>query len=996
MTVFNNNTKNSRDLICDSLQLNGGYKGQVLQSGDNGQLVWSTQQNISSLPFISGVTLQELQLGHAWLKSNGKDESVKLQELIDDTNGALSDIKLSPDALRTFTLESPTGFIFLDSFLKVPSNTSINFNSYIAAGNEFRLQIAGNSSELPPTLSNAPKIISSCPQGSTSITVNANGYNNISSWTSNDYIALRSTSKNKRQDNQILNIVAASSNVYNITLRNATDDFSIASNDGTVRKYVYFTLNSNVSRGDCRVYVTGSGFTDLSVGGYVTIQDKRMAGDIVGSASNIVDYQTSNPFWYSNNKFKQNTRQVIQIDAINGFIHLDSPLSADFDTTNAYMLILKPKENIKVSGLKLFYIQEPTYPRPNNHAVLLDTCVNCEVENIKFSDKWAEIPLVTMYPNMDNLIRIRESYNCHVRDVDLLRSQNSFTDSGAGYGITQYYSSYSTFENIRANGFRHNFLIQGGDHTKLSDCVFRNVLISGLDMHGLGSSDLIAENIYIDFSDGIGAILQDGTNANSTIAGIRVGNSTHPIGDSYNVFNNVTIKGGHSFSNILTYYGVELVAGYNSGYNKFNNLKYINGDTAIAIYDHPRGRLNSNLIQQSNDFNNCAFINCKETLDINGTYNSSNSYAYLGTYANSSTSNSVIIRSTDSIANYNNVFNGWVLTHNTSNYTVSTYSASNKKLTLTTNFFVNPLSNDALILKDSLVESIYPCRDLLLQNSIVESNITQCLINFSINPRIVNNYFSKSGDTTARYMVDIKNSFKGSILNNKLHNSRRFMQMSNCSNLEIISNHLINSQETSVLSDLGSNVSVQWIYNSTTGFTPSYTTSSSSTFLTGNTFLGYKGSPKAPLLTFDNTNGYIGITQEKPLNPLHITATNNLPMCIETTSSSYCGISLQDSNTTNSNMVQIRSSNNSMVLRGSNADTLWVTGGRVGIGKQRTAGRVHLYENTGTTTFLHFDNSNVIANGSNINTQVAGTYYGRVAISIEGVAGTKYLSVFNP
>lgn len=992
MSVFNNNHANERTISADNIYLSDFKKGQVLLAGDNGQIIASTQQNISSLPYLNGVSITDIENGFSWLMSNNKDEGAKLQSLIDNTSNQLTDIGLETDALRTFTIESPSGFIFLNSFLTVPSNTSIDFKSYVVAGQDFRLQVSGTYDEKPSNLSNAPIIAQNVPKGSSNILVYDNGYSQISSWSVNDYIALRSTSLNKREDHEIAGISNVSSNMWRIYLKNETEDFSIGSNDGTVRKYVAFNLNSNISRNDCRVYLNGT-YSNISPADYVAFIDKRMAGDILGSTSNITHYQTGKKLWYSNNRFAHCIRQCVELNSNLGYIQLDAPISQSYDTTNGYMLILKPKENITISGLKLLYIEQPTVRR-NNHAVLLDTCVNSTVRDFKFSDSWSEFSSnVKMYPNIDNLIRIRESYNCHVQDVDILRSTtNNWADSGSAYLVTSYFSSFCTFDRLTANGGRHNFLIQGGDHNQIRNSQFHNILISGIDSHGLGSKDTIVDNCLVSFSSGMGA-LSNNEIMNSTVAGIRIGNSTHPIGDSYGKYNNVIIKGGIPFSNITSYYGIEVVAGYNAGYNTFNNIQCYDTDIGIAMYDHPKARLNSNMVEYSNVVNNCTFINCRETVDINGEYNTSNSSCYLSSSITNPNSNSIQITSTDSITDYNNVFNSWVLVHNATNYTVSNYSASNKKITLTTNFAPTPTVGDTIILKDSLTPSIYPTKDLLFVNNVVDSNLTQIMINYADNPRIAHNYISKSGTTTSRYVADMKNVRSGSIIRNTCHNTRRFVQMSNCSNVTIVDNQLINQQETNILSDLGSNQNIQWKHNHTTGFIPTFVTSAATTYNYDNTTLGYKLTPNRPVINIDNSNGFMGIGLSNPASDLHISSTRTTPMIMQT-NSTYCALSLQDSNTSHSNMVQLRSSNNFMVLRSSNTDTVFLQGGRIGIGKERTAGRIHIYENGVSTPIFNFDNSNQVdTNSNNINTNALGAYYGRVLVRVEGI-GNRWLPLY--
>jgi hypothetical protein len=218
--------------------------------------------------------------------------------------------------------------------------------------------------------------------------------------------------------------------------------------------------------------------------------------------------------------------------------------------------------------------------------------------------------------------------------------------------------------------------------------------------------------------------------------------------------------------------------------------------------------------------------------------------------------------------------------------------------------------------------------------------------------------------------------------------------MSNCSNITIVDNQLINQQETNILSDLGSNQNLQWKHNHTTGFIPTYVTSGSTTYSYDNTTLGYKLTPNRPVLNIDNSNGFIGVGLSNPACDLHISSTRTIPMIMQT-NSTLCGLSLQDSNTANSNMVQIRSSNNLMVLRGSNTDTLYLSAGRIGIGKERTAGRVHIYENGVNTPIFNFDNSNQInADSNNINTNSLGAYYGRILVRVEGV-GNKYIPLYN-
>lgn len=989
--MFNNNLRNERQLYADDIYLSTANKGQSLVIGDNGQIQPKAEQNISTLSFLKGVSMEELENGYSWLMSNNKDETLKLQSLLDDENNELTNMGIKEDALRSFRVESPTGFIFINGSITIPDNTSLDFKSYLACSRTTRFQAVGAMDESPPNIINAPIITSNVSQGDNVIYVFNNGHN-MNSWLSGDHIALRSTSLNKREDHEISSITLTSPSNYSITLKNELDDFSIGSNDGTVRKYNAFTLLTNASRGDCSLNIDGD-FSKLDKGTYISLIDGRMSGDIFGSASNILN-SSGKRFWFSNNAFKKEQRMIVNFNATTKIIELESPISNDYDTTNTYILILKPRENCKVSGLKFFYIQEPQYPRPNNHMINFDTAVNCRIEDITFSDSFTEFSSnIQQYPNIDNIVRIRDSYACHLKDVSILRANNTFSDSGASYGITTYYSSYCTLQNIFASSLRHNILIQGGDHCQFNNMTLKNVLISGFDAHGLNARDMNVNNLYVDISKGQGALLSNNSNiANSSIGLIRLGNSTHATGDSFFTFNNCVLKNGLAGSNITSVYAIDVVP--SSSGNIFNNIHIEDCDVAINFEEHPRGRLISNLLATSNVFNNFTIKNCNRTFNINGASAQSNSSSYLSTSASSVNSNSVRLTSTSSITTFNNAFNGWVLQHNTSNYTVSNYTASNKQILLTTNFNPLPSNGDTIILKDSLVESIRQIKDISFTNSVIINNSNACILKWCDNPHIVDNYFVRCGNTSGRYIVDLANIKDGSIIKNITEDSRRFVQLSNTSNIRVIDNQMIEQTETNVLNDLGSNANMIWKHNHTSGFTPTYTTNATTTYKYDNTNLGYRGTPNRPIINLDNSNGFIGIGLSNPATDLHLSSSRNQPMQIQTTSSAFCAISLQDSNTANSNMVQIRSSNNQMILRGSNSDTVFVSGGRVGIGRERLNGRLHLYENSLTSAFINFDNSNQIFSGSNINTDALGTYYGRVLVRVEGV-GNKWLPLYN-
>jgi hypothetical protein len=986
-SVFNANTTNERTISADNIYLSDFKKGQVLTAGDNGQIVSSTSQTISSIPFLDGVTKCNIEMGYSWLESNYKDESAKLNSLISNSSNELTNLGFTDYSPKTIVVETRNGFIYLNDRITIPDNVNLEFRCMVACGNNFNLQLAGLYWETPTELSNAPVNYGDVNEGDTYIVADLNGKENPI-YQVGDYIAIRNTSLNQRQDNQITAVTGLEAERYRLDLASPIAYFDIPNHGGTIRKYVYKTLTSPASRGDVQLKLNST--SQLYVGQYIAIADKRKAGDIEG-LSNVKPNGTSK-LWYSNNQFKYEIRLIIEVDAGNNTIKLESPLSNDYDTTNTYMIVMKPRYNAHIKGLKFFYVHQE-YPRNNRHGITLDACVNCSVSDIVFSDSFPEINSNVQYPNINNLIRLRETHSCTLQNVIATRNKSTYSASGASYGVTSYYNSYCYFDNIYLTSFRHNVLLQSSDHTTWNNIVIKNPLISGFDMHGLNETDNYITNLLIDCSkDEYSLDSNNIDNGNSTIGMIRLGNSTHPTGTAYNVFDGFTLKWGLPSNVVTNVYGVELVP--RSVGNIFKNGVIENVDTAIACYDHPRGRLNTTMVTSNNIFDNMLIRECKNVIDIDGAKNIDTTFFKVdATVANQTGTSNIILDTTSTLADYSNMFNGWILQHASgSNFSVANYDATSKQVILTST--ITTSVNDPLVLRDSLTRSTNPIRDFTFTNSVVFNSSNIVYVADCADVKLVNNFINSNQGNA--YVFDVVNCSNASIYNNIIENTKRFFEGSNTSNINIVNNHLINLSDERILNDLGGNSNLLWKHNHCSGFVPTFSGIQANTYLKlESERYGYKQTPSKPLMTLDNSNGYIGVNNSNPSCDMHIMATRNIPVQIETTSATFCALTLKDSNTTNSNMVQVRSSNNLMVLRSSNIDTLYLSGGRIGIGKERTAGRVHIYENGTNTPIFNFDNSNQInADSNNINTNAQGAYYGRILVRVEGV-GNKWIGLFN-
>jgi hypothetical protein len=809
-------------------------------------------QSFSTMNVLEGVTLSNINNGgYAWLNTNNRDETAALSNFIYNSNN----FSVESDAHKHIIVETKTGYLHLNNRISIPDNISLEFKCTVAAGQKFQLQLTGSAIEVPSALSSAPTVVGDVYEDETSITIDTTGKASISSWTVGTYIAIRSSALNSRQDNQIAGITNLGSNQFRLTLQTPISGFDIIGG-GTVRAYVSTLLSSPASRGDTLLNTTSTlGYFE---GAYIVIADRRNAGDFAGNPITQVGNPTRR-LWYSNNKFKMEIRHVLKVNSVNNTLQLESPVSNDYDTTNAYIILLKPAYNSTIKGLKFFFVETPSYPRNNRHSITFDTVVNSSIEDIVYSDSFPHINSNVQFPNINHLINIRESYNCSVRNVTTSRKSTLFTDSGCSYGLTAYTCSFCYFDNLNIRGtFRHGILLQSADHTYWNNVVLSAGLISSFDMHGLNETDNVITNLHIDGSEGQVAVGQDNTTpVHSTSAFIRLGNETHPCGSSHNVFDGVTLKHGQPRSPITTVYGINLVPRCIN--NTFRNVVIDDVDVAIALYDHSRGRLNPLLISASNVFDNFIIKDCNRVIDINGADNIGSSLSRTNTTIASvpSTSN-IILNTTTSLSTFQNAYVGWVLQHSSNNYNVNAYDASTKQITISGTFLGTPAVSNAVTLQDSLTRSINPIRDFTFTNSKILNNSNLCNFYSCTGVRTVNNYFNSN--IGLRYTYDMLNASNVSILDNHIEYTKRFVQWSNVTNANIVGNQLTYITECNIINDLGGNSNMLWKHNHANGFRPTFSANSNTSFVADLTTLGYSNAPhQLGGICINNANGAVGI-----------------------------------------------------------------------------------------------------------------------------------------
>jgi hypothetical protein len=991
--MFTANTKNQKTLICDEIYMvTDPVVNKVLTCTDAyGKAEWcdasasSSSVEVSTQNYLNGVTQTEIQNGVTWLNANSKDESTALLSLLNNTNSELTNLGIDANAIVTIKLESKKGYFYFNNSISVPQNRNLMFLSPVVYGNNFRINLAGQIEENPSNLLLAPYVTQSYAKGSTSIIVNANG-NNLSTWAVGDIIALRSISLDKREDHKIASITNNGNNTFTITLNETLDDFAMVQGD-PVRKFYQTTLAQATTRKDTTLNVNSTSF--FEVGKYVYICNFDNSGDYNG----IYATNSSGSYWrYSNNKYMVEIKQICDIDATNKILFLDSPLSNSFPTTNVYIMQLKPRMNVHIDGLMGMMIEQPTYPRNNYHMVTLDTAVNCSLKNITFTDNFYPFKnaSIAMYPNINNIIRVDTCYMCDIQDIYISKYQNEYTDSGAGYGVTCYFSSYCHFERMHLNTLRHNVLLQGCTSCTFTDIEVRNVLGSGIDLHGLNERDNIFNNVFCEASQYQYSV---GSNNNTDVVIsqcglVRLGNTTHSTGTEGNKFMNFTIRNGRSASNISTWYGIDLIARCIN--NTFKDITIENVDVGIHASDYIWDRLDTRMLTASNTFENILVKDTTQAIKFDGEENrNSASYNYITGNATNTGSNWIQLNGTSSIHNYNSVFNNWNLLINSSNYAVSNYVATSKTLYTYSNMSAS--SNDAYQLRDSLTTSISPIRDIAMINCKFMNNSNLVYIRDVEKIKFVDCFF-EGNDSNTPYVCDMSNVTNLTFARNISKDVNQYIRSYASSNVDILHNTLINHVNSNVFTDGGSNSNVSWRMNRMHGFS-NYYSITNSTFKKELERYGFSNNPSNPALTIDDTDGSVnvaggltanyiyantysniswdsitnipagigasnptyfklngntiytnsnlGVGLSNPTQKFQVYGSSTFPMLLQSTGTS-CEIGLMDSNTSSNSSVRIKAQGNSLAFRASSVDTMTLSNSKVGIMNTAPAYALHV------------------------------------------------------
>ena len=182
--------------------------------------------------------------------------------------------------------------------------------------------------------------------------------------------------------------------------------------------------------------------------------------------------------------------------------------------------------------------------------------------------------------------------------------------SGESYAFALYRCRANTVTNCTAVQARHGLLFQTAQGNKCSNFTDINARISALDFHGIGSNDNLINGALL-----IGGVAT--TPDASTHTAIKIGNTSHVAGDSYNTIRNVSVTGYSNTDSGFTNYVIYLLP-----ISNFNVIENVQCDGSnVGIYctdvtgkDHADFQINDNIVR------NCNFQNIHQpfNLDMQG------------------------------------------------------------------------------------------------------------------------------------------------------------------------------------------------------------------------------------------------------------------------------------------------------------------------------------------------------------------------------------------
>lgn len=304
----------------------------------------------------------------------------------------------------------------------------------------------------------------------------------------------------------------------------AYEDLYAATDYTYMDKFVMTLLLQNASRGvDQTIQIPTDEADDYLVGDWYFVADDQEEIDVAGTLHN------------------RGNIEIVCISLKTDLganvteLTLSQPLSRSFTTARgAAIFKVDWVTDVHVKDIKLVSYEVPDdAPASRVPMVEMRYVRNWSLTNVTFNGT-AEDQAGRRGNIFRSFYAIKgEMQNCYA-------SYPGYTDSGEGYLFSIYNSRAINVNNCTGVGGRHNFLTQVGTDITFSNCFSYDCKISDFDAHGVNEVGLVFSNLTIKQSE----LRSDGSNA--SVAAIRLGNTSHPLGAHDITISNINIFGNGS------------------------------------------------------------------------------------------------------------------------------------------------------------------------------------------------------------------------------------------------------------------------------------------------------------------------------------------------------------------------------------------------------------------------------------------------------------------
>lgn len=217
------------------------------------------------------------------------------------------------------------------------------------------------------------------------------------------------------------------------------------------------------------------------------------------------------------------------------------------------------------------------------------------------------VPIRLTMQSKGHAFRVDASLNCRINECYV--GGSSSVSSGESYGFAVYRCRGNIISNCVAMGQRHSLLFQTANNNIVNGFYSSDACISDIDFHGLNSRNNLVSNVICVYGP---SVSPDAT----TKTALKIGNTSHVAGDSYNVISNFSMTG---YSKSYTTYGIFLYPiSNNNVIDNFNCDSVLRGFTVqdVSSKDSAEFVINDNIIKNS------TFQNVVEPFYLNMSNNS--------------------------------------------------------------------------------------------------------------------------------------------------------------------------------------------------------------------------------------------------------------------------------------------------------------------------------------------------------------------------------------